>query len=104
MSRYTFNPFTAQLDVTQTTAEEEAGSGGGQSWKIDQTPVESPNGSRVIFTLPSSNVYIANSLRVMLNGQVLTKVGDFTETTGSTFTFVVAPITGDIIRLDYRTS
>lgn len=91
---YVFNPFTGNFDY----------SGSGETWKVDRTPVETPNGVRVIFTLPSSDTYVTDSLVVYLNGQALTKVADFTETSTTTFTFVVAPQSSDIIRLVYRTA
>ena len=91
----------SKIDATNYNTQWVTGSGGGQAWVVDQIPVETPNGARTLFT---TGTYIAGSIRVMLNGQVLTRVNDFTETSATTFTFVNAPLTGDVIRLDYRTS
>lgn len=89
---YVFNPFTGTLDWTASS----------QAWSIDQTPTPAPDGVTTVFTTPAA--YVAGSLRVILNGQVLTKVNDYTETSNTTFTFVAAPLTGDVIRVDYRTA
>jgi hypothetical protein len=80
------------------------GGGGGQAWQVDRIPVESANGSLTVFTLPSSHTYIAGTLVVAVNGQQLTKTDDWSETTSSTFTFVTPPLSGDKIRLMYRTA
>lgn len=82
-----------------------AGGGGtGQVWKVDRTPVETPNGTLTVFSVPTGDTYIADHLLIYLNGQAQTKASDFTETTGSTFTLTAAPLTGDTIRLTYRTA
>ena len=80
------------------------GSGTGQSWKIDQAPVESPNGARTLFTLPNVDSYIASNIAVVINGQLVTHTNDFTESSATTVTLVGIPLTGDIIRLNYRTT
>lgn len=80
------------------------GTSTGQAWQIDQTPVESPNGARTLFTLPGSEVAIAGTIGVFLNGQTLTHTNDYTETSTTTITFIAIPLTGDIIRLNYRTA
>jgi hypothetical protein len=77
---------------------------GGQAWKVDQSPVETPNGVRMLFTLPNSDTFIAGSIVANLNGQHLTHASDFTETSSTTITFIAIPLTGDIIRLNYRTT
>ncbi len=94
MASFSFNPFTNTLDYVGTATSSAA------NQKVDQAPVESPNGVRTLFTTAT---YVATSLRVMLNGQTLTRVGDFSETSSTTFTFVVAPVSTDVIRLDYLT-
>lgn len=111
--RLQLDPFSANgVSMVQPTSNVLTGIGGntvatttsGQTWKVDRIPFESPNGSTTVFTLPEGDTYVANTLVVYLNGQALTKTADFSETTSSTFTFVVAPLTGDVIRLIYRTS
>ena len=62
------------------------------------------NGTNKLFTV-SAGRYMSGRLKVFLNGQLLT-VGsgnDFTETNpaNGTFTFVNAPISGDIIIVEY---
>lgn len=81
-----------------------ASSGSGQSWKVDQVPVETPNGVRTLFTLPNTDTFIAGNIGVAINGQAITHTNDFTETSTTTVTLVAIPITGDIIRLNYRTA
>jgi hypothetical protein len=65
------------------------------------------NGSNAIFTVPDG-VYVSGSLQVYRNGQLQTQGGsnDFTETTpgSGTFTFVTAPLTGDVITAVYQTT
>lgn len=65
-----------------------------------QAPSESPNGSRVLFTLPDA--YVANKLTVYRNNEPL-KTGEVTETNpnAGTFTLSVAPDTDETIQCDY---
>lgn len=74
------------------------------AYKFDQTPVEAPNGVRTLFTLPNADAAIAGTINVTLNGLALTRGGDFTETSTTTITFIAITLTGDIIRLSYRTN
>ena len=64
--------------------------------KTYQAPVESPNGSRVQFTLAES--YVAGTLTTFLNGIV----EPITEVNTTTFNFSQAPVTADTIYLSYR--
>lgn len=65
-------------------------------------PLETPNGSRTLFTLPAS--YMAGSLEVILNG-IPQSSSSFTETspTDGTFTFDTAPVATDFIGCKCRT-
>lgn len=89
---YVFNPFTGALDWTVAPI------------LTNQTPVETPNGTRTLFTLPNSDVYATGTLQVWLNGMLQRNPNDYTETSTSTITFVAAPLTSDIIQLSYRTN
>lgn len=77
--------------------------GGGQVWKVNQASSTTPNSIATVFTVPDT--YISGSLIVYLNGMRQKSGGgnDYTETSGTTFTFGSAPLTGDVIILDYRT-
>lgn len=65
----------------------------------NETPGGTINSSNVDFTL--ANTPLTNSLRVYLNGQRMTLTADYT-TSGTALTMVIAPITGDILRVDYE--
>ena len=84
-----------------TKAEADARFGASSATFVDgETPSGSVNGSNAVFTLANAPSP-ATSLRVYQNGTVRTLTGDYT-LSGSTLTFVTAPETGDIIRVDYR--
>lgn len=70
-------------------------------FRFNQTPVETPNGVTVIFTLPNSEAYVSGLLEVFLDGLKQTKTTDYTETSSTTFTMVTAPATGEVVRLNY---
>lgn len=63
------------------------------------------NGSNALFNV-SQNLYATGSLKVFLNGQLLTQGSseDWVETNPSlgTFTFNTAPISGDLISVEYQ--
>jgi hypothetical protein len=63
------------------------------------------NGSNTLFTV-SEGVYATGTLKVWLNGQLLTQGSgqDFVETTpaSGTFTLAVAPVSGDEITAEYQ--
>lgn len=67
------------------------------------TPVESPDGVRVVFTLPNGIGYITGSLEVFLNGLIQRSGIDFNETTSGTFTFTSAPVSTDTVQIECRT-
>lgn len=70
--------------------------------RINETPTGLVNGSNTAYDTAEN--YIANSLQVYLNGQLLTKTEDYSETDSNTFTMVTAPATGDILRVTYQTA
>ena len=97
----------------------ETGSGGGNNYFnnqfIDQSGgtsdtygvlAGSVNSSNALFTV-SEGIYATGTLKVWLNGQLQTQgtSEDFVETTpaSGTFTFAVAPTTGDLITVEYQT-
>lgn len=59
------------------------------------------NGTNLIFTTPSN--FVTNSTRLYLNGirQRISASYDYTETGVNEITFVVAPISGDSLLVDY---
>ena len=59
-------------------------------------PYDTPNGVRVLFTLPNS--YAAGSLEITLNGLVERFIS---ETSTNTFTFQDAPYSTDVILASY---
>lgn len=63
-----------------------------------ETPSGTVNGSNTAFTLAATPA--TGSVKVYLNGLRQTLTTDYT-VSGSTITFVTAPLTGDIIRVDY---
>jgi len=71
--------------------------------KYNEIPVPEPDGVITQFTCPDS--YVPLSLQVYRNGLLATLDVDYTESTPSSgvFTFVTAPLLGDIIRVTYRT-
>ena len=71
---------------------------GENSVVANETPAGTLNGSNVTFTLANSP--ITNSLALYLNGQRLTYTDDYT-LSANTITFVVPPVSTDIIRADY---
>lgn len=72
------------------------------SFVVNEVPVGSINGSNTAFTTASA--FQTGSLRVTRNGVRLKGGGvDFTETGGlQGFTMVVAPLTGDVVLVDYN--
>jgi hypothetical protein len=71
----------------------------------DFTPVETPNGSTTVFTLPNGIGYIPYSLDVYLNGLIQRPDVDFYETNpeAGTFTMTSAPVSTDTIQVLCRT-
>ncbi len=89
---YKFNPFTSTLDYYESGNSTVATA----NIKQDIAPSETPDGSRVEFTVPDE--YLTGSIQVFLNGQAETY---FSETSSTTITFDTAPLTGDVIRFSY---
>lgn len=96
-----------------TAASNGTGGSGTTQTYVDQTPdngtygtlAGSVNGSNAVFTV-SQSAYTSGKLTVYLNGliQIQGASDDFTETTpaSGTFTFNIAPLTGDIITAIYQ--
>jgi len=57
------------------------------------------NGTNKLFSTVQS--YLGSSLEVYLNGLRMRRIDDYTEVSGTTFQFVIAPLPGDTISLDY---
>lgn len=93
---YTFNPLSGNFDYYESSTSS------GNVWVFDRTPTPATDGVTTVFTTPDT--YVAGSLQVYLNGQTLTRVNDFSETTSTSFTMVQAPLSGDTLRIGYRTS
>lgn len=69
--------------------------------KYNQSPVETPDGSNKVFTLPNSDKYVSGLLEIEIEGIGWLKTNEWTETTSTTFTFVTAPDSDEKIRLRY---
>lgn len=100
-----FTMVTAPATGTVLLADYEVGSSafsvGTNSTIKGEVPTGTVNGATVIFT--ASRAYIAGSLQVFVNGLNQARTTHFTETTPSTgvFTMSDAPLTGDIITINY---
>lgn|GEM_PF-3779301 len=68
-----------------------------------RSPVESPDGARVTFTLPSQEAYQSGMLVVRVDGVVLDADAAVTENgpENTTFTLAVAPAAGVVLKIDY---
>lgn len=75
---------------------------GTNSLITDETPSGSVNSSNTVFT--AARAYIATSLEVYVNGLKQYRTTDFTETIPGSgiFTFLTAPLTGDVVRIAYQ--
>jgi hypothetical protein len=77
-----------------------AGGGGGTGALIyGEVPTGTVNGVNKAFT--TAHTYRPNQLSVFLNGVRQRRTNDYTETSNQAFSFVVAPISGDILSVDY---
>jgi hypothetical protein len=78
---------------------------GSNSIVVQETPTGLVNGSNAAFTTQLGK-YVANSLEVFINGLQQVKTTDYAETTPGSgiFTFVTAPLTGDLVRISYQFS
>lgn len=77
---------------------------GSNGWTTGETPAGTVNGSTTAFT--TSAAYISSSLEVFINGISQKRTTHFVETTPASgiFTMGDAPITGDIITVNYQTT
>ncbi len=69
---------------------------------VDETATGTINGLNKVFT--TSSDYIAGSLTVFLNGLQQSRLGDYSETTTNSFTFVNSPTGGaspDVVTIRY---
>ena len=87
-----------------STAISHAGSGGGGTPVTGQAiygeiPGGLVNSSNTVYT--SANTYGAGQLAVFLNGVRQRRSIDYNETTSTSFTFLVAPVSGDSLSIDY---
>lgn len=73
---------------------------GTNSWMPEETPTGTVNGTNKVFTV--SRPYIGGTLRVYVNGLRQALTTHFTETSSTTFTLDDAPLTGDVIRVEYQ--
>jgi len=70
-------------------------------FKFNQTPVETLNSVITVFTLPNSDTYVSGLIEVYLDGLQQIKTTDYSETTSSTITMVIAPATGEVLKFNY---
>lgn len=94
MVDYKINAHTGELDRV-------GGSGGIDVTKFvtGETPTPSPNASQTVFTV--ANAYVAGTLRVTRGSLRMHPTADFTETSPTTFTMVVAPDAVEPLIVDY---
>ena len=85
-------------------------SGGGEldtsKFRYNQTPVESTNGSRVVFTLPDSESFLTGLIEVFVNGNQKIKGSEWQETGNTQITFIgslatTPPQSDEAVRLNY---
>jgi len=101
-----FTMVTAPATGSVLLVDYNVGSGalsvGTNSFISDETPTGAVNGSNTAFT--TVRPYIAGTLEVFINGIKQARTTHVTETTPSTgsFTLDTAPLTGDIIRVNYQ--
>jgi hypothetical protein len=75
------------------------GGGGSGNLIYGEVPVGTVNGVNKAFT--TAHTYRPNQLSVFLNGVRQRRTNDYTETSNNSFSFVVAPASGDILSIDY---
>lgn len=68
--------------------------------KIDQIPVETPDGSIVDFTLPNGDAYISGTLTAHIDGMKFLKA-NITETSDTTFRTSIAPDADETLEITY---
>lgn len=87
------------LDSSNNVVTTSLGGGGGATEIVDDNFTGTIDGSNTVYT--TSVAYEATKIKVYLNG-VRQKVGvDYTETNSTTITFTVAPLTNDVIIIDF---
>lgn len=95
----TNNPIT--LGTTALAFAQMSGGGSSNLSTFNETPGGTIDGSNTAFTTAAG--YLSTTLRVYLNGIRLAG-SDYTETGSSTFSMTLAPLTGDLLRVDYGSS
>lgn len=65
----------------------------------NEEPTPATDGAQTVFTV--ANTYVAGTLQVMLDGLVQHLTDDYSETTSTTFTMVVAPESDEELRVNY---
>lgn len=75
---------------------------GSNAFTFNETPTGTVDGSNLIFITVAA--YVGLSLEVFINGLQQNRTSDYVETTPGSgiFTFVVAPLTGDAVRVSYQ--
>jgi hypothetical protein len=79
-----------------------AGGGGGTvsgNLIYGEVPTGTVDGVNKNFT--TANTYRPNLLSVFLNGVRQRRTNDYSETSNNSFSFVAAPVSGDILSVDY---
>jgi hypothetical protein len=86
-------------DLSEAIAS--AGGGGGTSGVFiwGETPAGLVNGTNKSYT--TANPYVAGQLAVYLNGVRQRRSNDYSETGATTFQFNSAPLSGDLLSVDY---
>ena len=100
-----YAPATGDVLVVDYETTNSAYIVGTNSIIVQETPTGTVNGSTTLFTVLQA-AYVSNSLEVFVNGLAQIRTTDYTETnaTAGTFTFTVAPLTGDVVRVNYQFS
>lgn len=80
----------------------EPSSGGSNSFVINEIASGSVNGVNKVFN--TLNPYVPGTLQVFRDGQLMTKDGDYTETSSTSYTFATAPLIGSVIQHSYQYS
>jgi len=68
--------------------------------KIDQIPVEPPDGSRTDFTLPNGDAYVSGALAAHIDGLKFRKA-NITELSDTTFRTSIAPDSEEVLEITY---
>lgn len=73
---------------------------GGRANRYNIYPVGMINGVNVLFTTPED--FFINTTRVYLNGVRQNRDNDYTEIGNNAISFLIAPLAGDALLLDYE--